>query len=142
MAATPRVEIAPGVFMPLLNFGVQQNHSLAIALGARGLDTANIYGDAQQRDVGAAVRTSALPRSELFVTTKIECCPGAQFLGSAAPVCRAAGDPRAAIAHDFAVLGLAYVDLLLLHWPRARSASPTSTRRCSPPSSPSSASRR
>ena len=52
LASVPRVEIAPGVLMPLLNFGDQKNHTAAIALGARGLDTANVYGDPQQREGG------------------------------------------------------------------------------------------
>uniref|UniRef100_A0A7S0J8M2 NADP-dependent oxidoreductase domain-containing protein n=1 Tax=Calcidiscus leptoporus TaxID=127549 RepID=A0A7S0J8M2_9EUKA len=120
-AVVPRVEIAPGVHMPLINFGVQKNHSLAVALGGYGLDTANVYGDAQQRDVGAAVRQAVargIPRSELFVTSKIECCPGSEFMGPTAPfVCLGKKDPASDLKHNFDVLGLTYVDLMLLHWP-------------------------
>ena len=119
----PRVEIAPGVLMPLLFFGVQDNHTMAIDLGARGLDTANIYGDKQQREVGAAVRAAVaagIPRADLFVTSKIECCPGSQFVGGkakGAAMCLLKNHPAKNIQHDFDVLGLDYVDLMLLHWP-------------------------
>jgi len=121
MAQVPRIEISPGVLMPAINFGVQNNHSLAIDLGARGLDTANVYGDGQQREVGKAVRAAiaaGIPRSELFVTTKIECCPGTAFAGKGSSLmCMLKKDPAKDIAHNLKELGLDYVDLLLLHWP-------------------------
>lgn len=117
----PRIEIAPGVLMPAMNFGIQKNHTLAIDLGVRGIDTANIYGDAQQKEVGAAVRAAVaagVPRSDIFVTTKIECCPANAFVGAAAPlICISKKNATKDIEHDFAILGLDYVDLMLLHWP-------------------------
>ena len=122
LGSVPRVEIAPGVLMPAINFGVQKNHSLAIDLGVRGLDTANIYGDAQQKDVGAAVRAAVaagIPRSELFVTSKIECCPGSAFAGAMKGplMCLLKKNATKDIEHNYDVLGLDYVDLMLLHWP-------------------------
>ena len=42
-----------------------------IKLGGRGIDTAWSYEN--QPSVGDAVRGAGVPRSELFVTTKIEC---------------------------------------------------------------------
>ena len=56
----------------------------------------------------------------LFVTTKIECCPGNAIAGS--PVkgfvaCMGKKNATADIDHNLAVLGLPYSDLLLLHWP-------------------------
>jgi 2,5-diketo-D-gluconate reductase A len=122
LGTVPRIELAPGVLMPAINFGVQNNHSMAINLGARGLDTANVYGDSQQREVGDAVRAaiaSGIPRSELFVTTKIECCPGKAFAGDVkgAVLCAVKHDPIKNIQHNYDVLGLDYVDLMLLHWP-------------------------
>ena len=121
LGSVPRVEIAPGVMMPLLFFGVQDNHTMAVELGARGLDTANVYGDPQQREVGQAVRAAAaagIPRKDLFVTTKIECCPGKAFMGRGGGLlCLARGNPTKNILHDFSVLGVDYVDLMLLHWP-------------------------
>jgi len=70
LSAIPRVPIAPGVDMPMLNFGFQQDHSAAIRIGVRGLDTALTYSDAQQAEVGKAVRESGVPRAEFFVTSK------------------------------------------------------------------------
>lgn len=117
--SAPTVEIAPGVAMPRVNLGIS-NHSLWLQAGGRGLDTALVYGDKAQAEVGAAVRASGLARSSLFVTTKVPCCPSAAWL-------KAAGLPLACvglgkntseqISHDMATLGLDYVDLLLLHWP-------------------------
>ena len=74
VATVPRVEIAPAVYMPMMGFGVQKNHSAAIALGGYGLDTALVYGDAQQKEVGrtvAAAVESGVKRSDIFVTSKI-----------------------------------------------------------------------
>ena len=118
----PRIEIAPGVLMPALNFGIQKNHSVSINLGAMGLDTANVYGDAQQREVGRAVRAAVaggIPRGELFLTSKIECCPGKEFAGKIQSdlLCLIKKNPIANLKHDFTVLGVDYVDLMLLHWP-------------------------
>ena len=81
-ATVPTMPIAPGVNMPLLNFGWQKDHSASIKIGVRGLDTALTYGDDQQGEVGRAVRESGIPRSEFFVTTKVPCCPGTEFTGN------------------------------------------------------------
>ena len=122
LSAVPRVEIAPGVLMPQINFGVQKNHTASIDLGAMGLDTALIYGDRQQKEVGAAVReavTSGVARSQIFVTSKIPCCPGTRFDTGIAAACLLPEmhDPTKAIEHDFKILGLDYIDLMLMHWP-------------------------
>ena len=86
LPTVPTVEISPGVNMPLLNFGFQKNHTDAITVGVRGLDTAKIYGDPQQSEVGRAVRSAVasglVTRSDLFVTTKVPCCPAKQFVGA------------------------------------------------------------
>jgi 2,5-diketo-D-gluconate reductase A len=71
--------------------------------GGRGLDTAFVYKD--ESDVGRALRSSALGRGEVFVTTKVPC----EGYASA----------RAAAAANLAQLGLGSVDLLLSHWPNA-----------------------
>lgn len=107
------VTIAPGVEMPLLNFGVS-NRSLFIELGGRGLDTAWVYGDLDQAETGEAVRSSSLQRSELFVTTKIPCCPSS-FITCNKSMGHEYADKQ--IQHDFDILGLDYVDLMLMHWP-------------------------
>ncbi len=71
--------------------------------GGRGVDTAFVYKD--EGDVGRALRSSALGRGEIFVTTKVPC----EGYASA----------RAAAAANLAQLGLGSVDLLLSHWPNA-----------------------
>jgi diketogulonate reductase-like aldo/keto reductase len=73
-----------------------------IALGGRGIDTAWSYRN--QPSVGRAVRNASVPRSELFLTTKIEC------MGTAEAA-------YAAIELDLKQLGLDHVDLVLIHAP-------------------------
>lgn len=66
------------------------------------IDTAQFYRN--QVDVGAAIRTSGIPRHEIFVQTK---CSGP--LGFAGTLY--------CIDDNLMMLGLQYVDLLLIHWP-------------------------
>lgn len=117
----PRREIAPRVYMPLINFGFQKNHTSAFELGVRGVDTALVYGDAQQKEVGRAVRAAmatGVKRSDIFVTSKIPCCPGKAFSGAGGSLmCLLHKDPSKAVQHDFDMLGLDYIDLMLVHWP-------------------------
>ena len=56
--------------MPQISLGIS-NHTTWLETGGRGLDTALVYGDDRQREVGQAVRNSGLPRAALFVTTKV-----------------------------------------------------------------------
>ena len=107
----PTVEIAPGVQMPMISdgydFGSQTNsttnYTSWLALGGRGIDTAWSYFN--QRAVGQSLRgQSIVPRKELFVTTKIEC------MGSKHSTVKAG-------EHDLSLLGMDYVDLLLIHAP-------------------------
>ncbi len=75
----------------------------AIDAGYRHIDTAARYGN--ERGVGEGIRASGIAREQLFVTTKLD---GAYQ-----------GNDRAIAGLDEALerLGLAYVDLLLIHWP-------------------------
>ena len=75
----------------------------AVELGYRHIDTAVKYGN--ETGVGRGIRDSAVPREELFVTTKLD--------GTYQ------GDDRAiaGLEGSLARLGLDYVDLLLIHWP-------------------------
>jgi len=99
--------------MPAFGFGTWQlaegNEALdavteAIRLGYRLIDTARIYGN--ERSVGEAIKKSAVPREEIFVTTKL--WPN-DF-----------GYDNALRAFDESLerLGLEYIDLYLIHWPR------------------------
>ena len=110
----PSIRLNNDVDLPALGFGVYQlsDHDVeaamhvAIEAGYRGFDTAAVYGN--ERGVGAAVRSSGLPREELFVTTK---------LGNTDH-----GYDAALKAFDSSRkrLGLDYVDLYLIHWPLPR----------------------
>jgi len=103
------IEVAPGVMMPLLNAGIG-DRSIWVSAGGRGLDTAFIYGDGDQRSAGTTIAKSGLARSELFVTTKVPCCPS-NFVA-----CQSM-DTAGNLQHDLDMLGISQVDVMLLHWP-------------------------
>ncbi len=75
----------------------------AIEAGYRHIDTAFRYGN--QRGVGKGIRDSGIAREELFVTTKLD----GEFQGEARAI--------AGLDECLRQLDLAYVDLLLIHWP-------------------------
>ncbi len=106
------VKLNNGVELPRLGLGVfraprgevtREAVSAALAAGYRHIDTARIYGN--ERDVGAAVRESGLPRQDIFVTTKL--WNEDQGYDSALRACE----------RSLKDLGLEYVDLYLVHWP-------------------------
>jgi methylglyoxal/glyoxal reductase len=106
------VRLNNGVEIPRLGLGVfraprgEETHqavSLALAQGYRHIDTARIYGN--ERDVGAAVRDSGIPRGEIFVTTKL--WNDDQGYETTLRACE----------RSLKELGLEYVDLYLMHWP-------------------------
>ena len=109
-----RVELRDGRKIPVVGLGVfqtppgavtQQAVRWALEAGYRHIDTAAMYGN--EVDVGTAVRESGVPREEVFVTTKLW-----HTEQGYEPALRAAR--RSAEA-----LGLGYIDLYLIHWPRA-----------------------
>ena len=126
------VEIAAGVYMPVINLGTG-NHAAWLAAGGRGIDTAYDYGDAQQQEIGVAIRNSGVPRSEIFVTTKVPCCPAEHWCGPTGwwqwpPIEGPGGQQPREIAetnltrlaeHDLQMLGLDVVDMIILHFPCA-----------------------
>ena len=75
----------------------------ALELGYRSVDTAAIYGN--ERGVGAAIRSAAIPREQLFVTTK---------LWNAR---HGFDEALTAFERSLERLQLDYVDLYLIHWP-------------------------
>lgn len=103
------VKLNNGVEMPLLGYGVFQIPqaecercvSQALEAGYRSIDTAQVYGN--EAGVGTAVRKSGIPRTELFLTTKI-------WISNA-------GYEKAAASIDESLRKLQtdYVDLLLIH---------------------------
>ena len=77
----------------------------AFALGYRHIDTGQMYGN--EAAVGSAMAASGIPRAEIFLTGK---------------VCHALTTPdEALISLDDSLKRLQtdYLDLCLLHWPRA-----------------------
>lgn len=110
-ASIPKLS-AHGAEMPALGFGTSQlsgNQAeivgTALAAGYRHLDTAWKYGS--ERAVGQALRASRVPRGEVFVTTKVS----HEYLR--------ADDFARSVDESLKNLELAYVDLLLVHWPNA-----------------------
>lgn len=73
----PTITLNNGVEQPALGIGVFQTPpeqtqaavEEALRIGYRMIDTAASYGN--EREVGAAIAASGLPRSELFVQTKL-----------------------------------------------------------------------
>ncbi len=107
-----RVTLNDGTKMPVLGLGVWQASAgretrtavtTALQVGYRLIDTAKMY--ANERDVGAAVRQSGIPREEIFVTTKLWNSDN----GYEAAL--------RAFERSRRELGLDYVDLYLIHWP-------------------------
>ena len=102
-------ELPGGGRMPLLGFGTWQIKGAdvapavqaAIRAGYRHFDTATMYGN--EAELGSALGSSGIDRSELFVTTKL---PGND-----------AADPQRTLADSLRNLQTSYVDLWLIHWP-------------------------
>lgn len=76
----------------------------AAEIGYRNIDTAQAYGN--ERGVGEGIRTSGIPRDELFVSTKL----AAEIKDYGAAV--------AAIDGSLAKLDIGYIDLMLIHSPQ------------------------
>lgn len=76
----------------------------AVQIGYRNIDTAQAYGN--ERGVGEGVRTSGVPREELFVSTKL------------AAEIKDYDQALAAIDGSLEKLGLDHVDLMLIHSPQ------------------------
>jgi methylglyoxal/glyoxal reductase len=113
-ALTSSVRLNQGVEIPVLGLGTYQTppgpttrNAVAWALeaGYRHIDTAALY--ANEAEVGEAVRASGLRRDEVFVTTKLWHSDHG-FESS-----------QAAARKSLERLGLGYIDLYLIHWPRA-----------------------
>jgi len=112
-ATVPTVEVAAGVYMPMIAFGsyrgsltncsVQEGIQQWLQLGGRHIDTAHDYGT--EPDVGAAIKASGVERKEIFLTTKI---PG--------PIGRGAVKDMV-MNETLQKLGVDYIDLVLIHFP-------------------------
>lgn len=102
---------AHGAAIPSIGFGTTDFHgeagvaavTQALTLGYRLIDAARKYGT--EAEVGEGMRTSGVPREEIFLITKV----------SHENLRRA--DFERSVDASLAALGVDYVDLLLVHWP-------------------------
>jgi 2,5-diketo-D-gluconate reductase A len=111
MALAPTVQLRSGARLPLLGLGTwpldddeaARTVDTAIGLGYRLIDTAKNYGN--EKGVGEGIRRSGIARGELFVTTKFN----------------RENHGRDGVLRAFEasteLLGLDYIDLLMVHWP-------------------------
>jgi glycerol 2-dehydrogenase (NADP+) len=91
-------------------WGPEQGHNATVAwlqLGGRRIDTAVSY--ASQDGIGTGWVASGVPRSEIFITSKVEIVGYDQALEEFADILTS--------------LKTDYVDLLLIHWPGSFSGS-------------------
>jgi 2,5-diketo-D-gluconate reductase A len=109
--SVPDIPLNDGNTIPQLGFGVfqidpketAQAVGAALEIGYRHIDTAEMYGN--EAEVGQAVRTSGLDRSEVFVTSKLS------------NAFHRPDDARRAFESTLAELKFDYLDLFLIHWP-------------------------
>lgn len=111
MAAVPNVRLSDGVEIPQVGFGVfqvppdetQRAVEDALAAGYRHIDTAAAYRN--ERGVAAGIAASGVPRSEIFITTKLwNTDQGFE-------------STLAAFDKSIEALDTEQVDLYLIHWP-------------------------
>lgn len=107
---TPKIRTRSGVEIPALGFGTYKVTEgteaivrSALEVGYRHIDTAQMYGN--EAEIGRAWSSSGLPRSELFITSKLN---------------NPNHDPdvaRRSFDRSLEELQTDYVDLFLIHWP-------------------------
>ena len=109
--STPSIQLGEQLTIPQLGFGVWQIEngkvvdavSHALSVGYRLIDTAQGYDN--EPGVGEAIRDSAVPRSDIFLTSKLRT--------------KAQGRDGAlrGVQESLDALGVDYLDLMLIHWP-------------------------
>lgn len=111
-ADVPVVKLNNGVLMPRFGLGTflqpsdevcKQSCLTALKAGYRHIDTAHAYND--ERGVGQAVKESGVPRSEIWITSKLW------------PTEYGEGKTAEAIDKMLERLGTDYIDLLYVHQP-------------------------
>ncbi|TFD84949.1 aldo/keto reductase [Cryobacterium serini] len=111
MTVVPNITLNNDTAIPQLGFGTYQVTPettkaatlAALEAGYRHIDTAEMYGN--EKEVGEAIAESALNRSEIYVTSKLN----NGFHDRA--------DALAAFDRTLDALGFDYLDLFLIHWP-------------------------
>ncbi|MCP2312348.1 diketogulonate reductase-like aldo/keto reductase [Kitasatospora paracochleata] len=115
----PSVTLNNGAAIPQLGFGVWQVPDAeaapavraAIEAGYRSIDTAAIYEN--EVGTGQAIAAAGVAREELFVTTKLWNSGTRDWSGQ-----QGRDAVRRAFDESLERLGLEYLDLYLIHWPR------------------------
>jgi diketogulonate reductase-like aldo/keto reductase len=111
---TPSITLNTGGSIPQLGLGtarvtdqeeIRRTVATALEVGYRHVDTAAKYEN--ELGVGRGIADSGLPRTEVFVTTKLR---GSQQ----------GAETRQALEQSLDRLGLDHVDLYLVHWPLPR----------------------
>jgi diketogulonate reductase-like aldo/keto reductase len=109
MAQNIPVLSARGANIPVIGFGTSQLGdcseivAAALKVGYRHIDTAWKYGS--EKGVGAGMRASGVPRSEIFLCTKVS----HEYLRAA--------DFARSVDESLRNLQVDYVDMLHVHWP-------------------------
>jgi diketogulonate reductase-like aldo/keto reductase len=112
MAFVPTAKLLNGVNIPMLGIGVDQVKDFdkgyqallyALSIGYRSIDTAHSYGNEEM--VGRAIRDSGVPRSEIYVSTKLT------------QIDQGYDNALQAFDRSQKQLGLDYIDSWLIHWP-------------------------
>jgi len=107
------VRLANGVEMPRLGLGtyksaeggdVEGSVLAALELGYRSVDTASLYGN--EAGIGRAIAASGVPRSEIFLTSKVWNDE------------QGYDNTLTAFSRSLERLETDYLDLYLVHWPR------------------------
>lgn len=113
MTIEKTIQLANGVLMPRIGYGTfrMKDHEIAyqgvldaIHSGYTHIDTAAIYDN--EEAVGRAIQDSGIQREELFVTTKVWNSD------------QGYDNTLRAFETSLKKLGLDYVDLYLIHWPK------------------------
>ncbi|HEX3778364.1 MAG TPA: aldo/keto reductase [Pseudonocardiaceae bacterium] len=114
MASIPQLILPTGHSIPQFGFGVFQidcadtaaSVRTALEAGYRHIDTAQMYGN--EKEVGEGIAGSGVPRSEIFITTKL------------ANDRHGYDSAITALDESLERLGTDHVDLYLIHWPLPR----------------------
>lgn|SRR5690625_2348544 len=111
-STVPTIALRSGISIPAIGFGTypmqadEATEAVATALGAgyRLIDTAENYGN--EEAVGQGMRRSGVDRGEIFLTTKFN------------ERWHSYDGARRAFENSAKRLGVDYIDLLMIHWPR------------------------
>lgn len=122
LASVPTIKLRNGLPMPMLATGVYQyNVSTAydsiskwLKVGGRSIDTALDYWN--QQGVGKAMKDSGIPRAEIFLQTKVPGC-GNPLENTTRNPLTCYKDTKKNLASDLELLGLDYVDSVIIHFP-------------------------